>query len=424
MSKDSIRPYVLIHNVTDTSKQKKSNWLQVGDDFTTSEAAEAAIPQGAIANSLEPKELRVIHKWALMRSDNEYWKNRAKRLKKISPKSDPEFLIERFSIDGTVTTSALKLSGEHWERTDVGIDLTPIVSGAGTSSDFLVALSSQQDMLNIGNEMTFIHTNVDLHDVLEIIVSAADSQHAIDPSAWEGLPCYQKWDWYGDAEFYERVTNSSPDELQIIPALVSLNGNRLALAIGRKFSGYMVLDEEMENMQPLVTKILFEDSYFHDGGGAPISWEGCVTIGFSGPHVSVIVFSGDYDPEFTISLPDKDQDVVAYLTDYIINSYYGGEAFLLSYVGFTDLPDKPYVHRIDSQFDDPGHQIIVNLPHADIERIISNIEISSEHLREVADALRDSKTEMGQKIYSHLDDIRMGQESIWTVISILRGDAD
>jgi hypothetical protein len=424
MSKDSNRPYVLIHNVTDTSKKKKSDWIQVGGDFSSSEAAESAIPDVATANSMDSSDLRVIHKWALMRSDNEYWKNRNKRLKKVSQKSDPEFLIERFFIDGTVTTSTLKLSREYWERTDIGVDQNPIVSGAGNSWDFLGVLKSQKDMLIIGNEMTFIHTNADLHDVLDLIVPAADANTSVDPGAWEILPCYQRWDWYGDEEFFERLTNSSPDELQVSPAFVSLNGNRLALATGTQFASYMILDENMDNMRPLVTKTLFEDSYFYDGGGAPISWEGCVTIGLSGPHVSAITFSGDYDPEFTISLPDKDQDLVAYLTDYILNSYHGGEALLLSYIGFTDLPEKPYVHRIDSRFDDPGHEITVNLPLADVENIISKVENSSEHLKEVANALRDSKTEMGRKIYGHLDDVREGRDSIWTVINILRGTED
>lgn len=424
MSKDSNRPYVLIHNVADVSKKKKSDWIQVGGDFASSEAAESAIPDVAAANSIDPSELQVKHKWALKQSDSEYWKNRTKRLKKISPTSDPEFLIERFFIDGTVTTSALKLMGEHWERTDVGIDQNPIAVGAGDSSDFLGILKTQKDMLIIGNEMTFIHTNADLHDVLGLIVPTPGAHHAINPSAWEVLPCYQRWDWYGDSEFFARLTNANPDGLQVTPAFVSLNGNRLALATGTEFSSYMILDEKLENMQPLVTRKLFEDSYFFDGGGAPISWGGCVTIGMSGPRVSVITFSGDYDPEFTISLPDADRDLVSYLTDYILDSYHGGEALLLSYMGFTDLPEKPYIHRLDSQFDDPGHEITVNLPLPDVENIISTVENSSEHLKEVANALRDSTTEMGQKIYAHLDDIREGRESIWTVINILRGTED
>jgi hypothetical protein len=420
----SNRPYVLIRSVPNSSKRNRFEWIQIGDDFTTSTAAETAIPEVSLAHSLEPTELRVIHKRALMHSDNEYWKNRNQRLKKISSKSDPEFLIERFFIDGTVSTSALKLSGDHWERTDIGIDLNPVSTGEGTSLDFLMTLRSHEDMLHIGSEMTFIHTNADLHQVLELIAPTPEAHHAIDPSAWEVLPCYQRWDWYGDTEFFERLTNANPDDLRVTPAFVSLNGNRLALATGTEFSNYMILDQQMENMQPLVTRILFEDSYFYDGGGAPISWEGCVTIGLSGPNVSVITFSGDYDPEFTISLPEANRDLVAYLTDYILNSYHGGEALLLSYIGFTDLPEKPYVHRIDSQFDDPGHQITVNLTQDDIENIISRVENSSEHLKEVANALRDSTTEMGQKIYAHLDDIQEGRESIWTVINILRGTED
>jgi hypothetical protein len=260
--------------------------------------------------------------------------------------------------------------------------------------------------------------------MLELIVPTPGAHHAINPSAWEVLPCYQRWDWYGDSEFFARLTNANPDGLQVTPAFVSLNGNRLALATSTEFSSYMILDEQLENMQPLVTRKLFEDSYFFDGGGAPISWGGCVTIGMSGPRVSVITFSGDYDPEFTISLPDADRDFVSYLTDYILNSYHGGEALLLSYMGFTDLPEKPYIHRIDSQFDDPGHEITVNLPLPDVENIISKVENSSEHLKEVANALRDSTTEMGQKIYAHLDDIREGRKSIWTVINILRGTED
>ena len=420
----SNRPYVLIRCVPISSKRNRFEWIQIGDDFTTSDAAETAIPEVAAGHSLQPTELRVIHKWALMHSDSDYWKNRAKRLKKISPKSDPEFPIERFFIDGTVSTSSLKFSDEHWERIDVGVDQKQVLSGAGTSSDFLGTLISQQDMLVIGGEMTFIHTNANFHEVLKLIVPAPGAHNAMDPSAWEALPCYQRWDWYGDAEFFERLTNDNPDELKISPAFISLNGNRLALATGTGFASYMILDEHMDNMQPLVTKTLFEDSYFYDGGGAPISWEGCVTIGLSGPDVSVITFSGDYNPEFTISIPDADRDLVASLTDYILNSYHGGEALLLSYIGFTDLPDRPYVHRLDNQFDDPGHEITVNLPQDDIDKIIFNVENASEHLSEVANALRDSSTEMGQKIYAHLDDIREGRESIWTVINILRGTED
>ena len=240
---------------------------------------------------------------------------------------------------------------------------------------------------------------------------------------WESYPFYSNSNLADIDNLEEALHEKFPESWTYTPTTASINENQLLSIAGPNMSGFMLLDTDSENLRPLITDALLTDWWMSSGFG-PITWDGSTTIGFSGPNVLVTDVTGDRQNDFTIQPISTPNDVLEELADYIINNTNVAEAFLLNAIGMTDLSNGPYFDYRDAKYhDEENHQeVLVSLNEVQKKELISRVEDSSEHLKEVANALRNSKTRLGKRIYKLLPQMQEGEISTYEMLDVLRGE--
>jgi len=417
------RPYEIVEIKTDRRKSIPHTWTVIPGDFQNEREAESALDSVAFERSIKRENLGVRHKAAIQPTDTSFWKARDLRIKEIAKSNHPEYLIERFSRDGSFRSTGIVQVEGDWHRIEVNIYQSRTVTNLGAYESLAEALLMQTDAVTIGPEMTFIHTNDDVHRLISLFQGAKSDSDFSALDGWETFAFYRQWDWSDVDDLDEDFKAAMAESWNYSQTISSINGNQLLKVIGPDIDTFILLDKDLENLRPLVTDVFLTDWWMSSGPG-PVTWDGNTVIGLSGPEVLVTVVTGDVDSGFTLQKRGAPEGITELLVQYIINTWHVAEPFLLNAIGLTDWPDGTYFDYRHSMSDDTEthHEVLVHLADDEKNEIIHQVENSSERLKEVANALRDSRTKMGAKIYALLPGLKEGEFSTYDLIDILRGN--
>ena len=353
--------------------------------------------------------------------DKEFFKQRAKTLAEMTNVVSPDsYLIERFFLDGTFTSTKIESVNGGWKRFDTVADLSVRERVLPDAGSLLHVLKDEIDALTIGPEITFISSpNLGITNLLEILVPI-DPDFVPGEYSWAKLPVAKIWnqDWYGFEECEFKFVDSKWDPIEVLPSLVVVNGSHLVTIRSGTVANYLPLDPSMESQWPLITEELMLDFWYSCGEGPP-SWEGRTSFGRSGPNFYARITSGDLDGEIQILPNSTSGTLVELLIDNVLKTYGGLEAFLLQEIGLPDLPGNPYEDWLRSRIEHEGHYLHLYLDTETRQKILSELETRTPRGKFLADSLRDSSTDLGRQIYEALPRV-VETGSNWAIILNLR----
>ena len=341
----------------------------------------------------------------------EFFKQRAKSLTEMAKKSAPgAYLIERFYVDGTFSSTKIEEVSTGWKRFDTAVDLSVTELELPFADSLKQALTAQVDAITIGPEITFIHSsNLDISEVLEILI----------PLAPDLVPDELDWsNWYGFEEYEFKLVDLHSNPIEVLPSLVVVNGAHLVTLKLGDTTGYLPLDQSMEFEWPLITNELMLDYWYTCGEGPP-SWEGRTNFGEAGPNFCARITSGDLDGEIQICAKETPEQISDLVTINILKTYGGLEAFLFHQIGLPDLPNNPYHEWLRTDIEHEGHFLYLYLDDDAVKRVLTDVESTASKGKFLADSLRDSSTPFGQKIYEAFPKV-IETGSNWEIIELLR----